>query len=260
MQHSISVIVITKNEERHIGECLRCVVSWVDEIIVIDGMSVDMTVSIAKKYTSKIISKEFNSFAEKRNYALSLAVNEWVLFLDADERISVSLAEEIKKIIISKNVIDGYFIPFKHYFLGKWLRYGGWYPSYLPRLARREKCSFKNVVHELLIINGKIGRLKNPVLHYSDETLAQRIHKTNLYTSLQAKEQVDNEKFIFLVFKLCAFPYARFIKMYFLKLGFLDGMHGLIRALLFMYTSTLLYAKLIELKIKPQKNIGMFRI
>src|SRR3989338_3362872 len=248
MKLPISVIIITKNEEEMLGDCLNTVFPHVNEIIVVDGQSQDKTVAIAKHFTKKIIVGKFETFKEKREMGLQVAKEPWILFLDADERVSQALAEEIKQEITKKDACDGYYIPFKHYFLGKWLKHGGWYPSYLPRLAKREKASITNPIHELLCIEGVAGYLKNDMIHIGDTSVFKRIAKTNMYTTIQAEQRYnENTSILILILKLCSLPVLRFIKIYVVKRGFLDGVHGFIRAYLYMYTWFLVYMKEIEL-------------
>lgn len=250
MKLPISVLIITKNEEEVLEECLQSVYSFASEIIIVDSYSTDKTVAIAKKFTKNIFFGKFSSFKEKRMEALKHASEQWILFLDADERVSPELAEEIREEISRKDACDGYYIPFKHYFLGKWLKHGGWYPSYLPRLAKREKASIKNPIHELLCIEGSTGYLKNDMIHLGDTSLFKRVSKTNMYTTMQAAQRAEEKKpLLLLIIMLCFMPPLRFIKIYFVKLGFLDGVCGFIRAYLYMYTWFLVYMKEIEIII-----------
>lgn len=254
MKLPLSILIITKNEEEVIEYCLRSAGQIAKEIIIVDSYSTDKTVAIASKFTKKISFGTFSNFKEKREQALANAKEEWILFLDADERISPDLAEEITE-KITKGAYDGYYIPFKHHFLGKWLKHGGWYPSYLPRLAKREKASIRNPIHELLFIDGNVGYLKNDIIHLGDTSLFKRIDKTNKYTSMQAESEYKTRKehMFIIVLKMCSVPILRFIKIYFVKQGFLDGVHGFIRAYLYMYTCFLVYMKEIELHVKIGK-------
>jgi glycosyltransferase involved in cell wall biosynthesis len=263
MKLPLTVIVITKNEEENIEGCLKQISLWVQEIIIVDSNSTDNTVNIAKRFTKNIHIRRFSNFKEKRQFGLSKATSEWVLFLDADERINDGLTNEIKEKVLHKNdtntnnpEIVGYYIPFKHFFMGQWLRYGGWYPSYLPRLAKRKNCDIKNTIHELLVINGKTAKLQNPMLHYGDISLVQRVAKTNLYTSLQARERYKKNKgnIYTLSIMMCLMPIRRFFISYFLKRGFLDRMPGFIRALLLAGTSFMIYAKQVEMIMTVKKG------
>lgn len=254
MKKNISVVMVVKNEEKDIGDCLERI-KWADEIVVLDNGSTDKTIEIAKKYTKNIFidTSEFSDLLY--NKPIQRAQGEWILLIDADERISPALAKEIKETIMRKDAVEGYYIPFKHHFLGKWLRYGGCYPSYLPRLAKREKASMQFVIHSPLCVEGRLGYLKNEILHIGDKNLYHRVEKTNKYTTLQAEQRYKERRksILFLVSQLSTLPILRFIKMYFVKKGFLDGILGLIRAQLYMYTWFLVYMKEIEL-INTQKE------
>lgn len=255
MKPKLSVIIITKNEEENIEECLKHIAPLAEEIIIVDSYSTDKTVEIAKKFTNKIFQGRFNNYKEKREFALSKASSDWILFLDADERITPLLGKEIQEAIKSQ-LFDGYLIPFKDIFLGKWLKHGGW-SGYLPRLAKRSKASIQNEVHERLVINGRVGKLSNRIIHYSDPSLHYRVFKTNNYTTLQAVEyeKNHNENQFQIILKIIFLPFIQLIKTYFFQCGFLDGMPGLIRAIMLSYTTFLLHAKRWELRFaKPMKK------
>lgn len=254
MKLPLSVIIITKNEEANIADCLKSISQIASEIIIVDSKSMDKTIAIAKKFTNKIITGKFQNFKEKRELGLKNATCDWILFLDADERISSELAQEINEKITAKDGADGYYIPFRNFFLGKWLRYGGWYPEYHLRLARRKKASIENPIHETLYVDGKVEYLQNHIIHIGDKSLSHRVQKTNRYTTMQAEQRSQEKKpFMLLILMLCLMPILRFIKIFFFKKGFLDGMHGFIRAYLYMYTWFFVYMKEIEIK-ENEKN------
>lgn len=250
MKPKISAIVITKNEEKNIVACMNSL-RWADEIILVDS-SQDQTINLARPYTPKIYQVNFDNFKQKREFGLKKAKNEWILFIDADERVTTELANEIIEKISKHRDIDGYYIPFKHIFLGKWLKYGGWYPSYLPRLAKRCNCYIENEIHERLKIAGKIKKLNNPILHYSDIDLYQRIQKTNYYTDLQAQDMFRKGIRFHLAYLLFV-PSLLFLKRYIIQLGFLDGIRGFMRAALLSYTYFIKYCKLWGIYNIPKK-------
>ncbi len=257
MKSSLSVIVITKNEEANIKECLESVSQIAEEIIIVDSKSTDNTVAIARKFTRKISTGTFRDYKEKREEGLKKATNNWVLFLDADERVSQILSKEIRE-NIEKGNADGYYIPFKNFFLGKWLRYGGWYPDYHLRLGKREKVFIENPVHETICVKGLVGYMKHAINHYSDKSLYHRVNKTNIYTSLQAEQRAGQKNtYLYCLFlQLCILPPLRFVKMYFMKRSFLDGIIGFIRAYLYMYTWFLVYMKEMEINLnKKEKRV-----
>lgn len=154
---TLSVIVITLNEERHIAACLESV-AWADEIIVVDAESKDETVAIARRFTARVFIEKFRGYSGQKNFALAQARGEWVLWLDADERVTPELAEEIRRTIAAAPAAAGFEMPRKAYFLGRWIRHCGWYPGYVLRLFRRERGRFDDrEVHETLLLDGEKG-------------------------------------------------------------------------------------------------------
>ena len=245
---NISVIVITKNEERNIADCLKSV-AWADDIVVVDSQSTDRTVELARQFTPHIVVTPWMGYGAAKNFALEKARHEWVLWLDADERVSPELAREIQDVISeSADASAVYEIARKAYFLGKWIRHCGWYPGYVVRLFRKSSAAFSNEkVHERLEYSGEAGRLKNHLLHYTDDNLYHYFSKFNRYTSLAAADVMGSRREFSLTDLLVRPPFL-FFKMYVLRLGFLDGMHGLILSLAsasYVFTK---YAKLWELQ------------
>ncbi|MFH1073467.1 MAG: glycosyltransferase family 2 protein [Candidatus Firestonebacteria bacterium] len=223
----ISAVIITKNEESNIIDCLQTL-DFADEVIIVDSESNDKTISLAKSYTNKIYTRKWNGYAAQKNYGISRAKNEWILSLDADERISEELKREIKSL---KFDYEGYLLPIKNYFLGKWLKYGGQYPDHHLRLFKKSKGRFSygiKEVHETVNMDkDMVVKLRTPVLHYSYNSVSAYFHKFNLYTYLEASGRFCRRKKpswygIFIR------PATRFFKYYFVKLGFLDGIRGLL--------------------------------
>ena len=238
----ISVIIITFNEEKNIEECLLSV-NWADEIILIDSKSTDNTVNLAKKFADKIIFTENTPYGLKRNIGINNASSDWILWLDADERINKELADEIKSEIVNNN-FDVYYIKRKSFFINKFIKHCGWYPDYSLRLFKKSLCiKFDDAeVHEKLNYKGKYGKLHNEIIHFTDTDFEHYTEKMNNYTTLSANELRKLKKksrMIDLVFR----PVFTFYKMYFLKLGFLDGYTGLILCLLSAYHVFFKYAK-----------------
>jgi glycosyltransferase involved in cell wall biosynthesis len=243
----ISVIIITKNEELQIEECLKSV-GWADEIILVDSESADKTIDIAKRYTDKIFVRKWEGFAPQKSYALSLANNEWVLSLDADERISEELKHEILNMDL--NPFDGYSIQRNNYFLHKHIKTCGWEKDAQLRLFKKCKTSVTNrLVHEGFVVNGKTGTLKNPMLHFTYNTIESAFLKINHYSSLQALEKYKTKGRV-TGFTITAHGIASFYKTFFALKGFKDGVHGLCIALIDSFTTFLTYMKIWEL----QKN------
>ncbi|MDI6767734.1 MAG: glycosyltransferase family 2 protein [Bacteroidota bacterium] len=242
----LSVIVITHNEEHNIVDCLQSV-SWANEIIIVDSQSTDRTVDLARQFTQKIFITEWKGFAAAKNLALQRTSNEWVLSLDADERVTPELSLEINRVIIDdSNKFVGFEVARRAYFLGKWIKHCGWYPGYVTRLFKRSAVRFKELrVHEKLEVSGNVGKLKNDILHFTDDTLFQYLEKFNRYTALAAEDLTDRGKRSSFFDLLIRPPYL-FIKMFILRRGFLDGMHGFVLSLLSANYVFVKYAKLRE--------------
>jgi len=225
--------------------CLRSV-DWADEIIVVDSQSTDKTVEIAKRFTDKVFVIDWQGFAAGKNLALKKAQGDWVLWIDADERVPAALAAEIRKVIAQHPAEDGFAIARRAYFLGRWIKHCGWYPGYVLRLFRRGKAYFNdNLVHEGLILQGQQGRLQNDLLHYTDDTLEHYMWKFNRYTSLAAEELVRRGRKAGWL-SMVGRSLHTFLRMYFVKLGFLDGVEGLMLCLLSANYVAMKYAKLWE--------------
>jgi len=228
---TLSVIIITLNEEANLPRCLESV-KCAEELVVADTGSVDRTLEIAKECGAKTIQLEWKGFGEAKKRALEAASCDWVLSLDADEVVSERLRAEIQNLLTSDPPpFDGYSIPRRSMFLGHWMSHGGWYPDYVLRLFKREKGHFEDKkVHESLSLTGRAGRLKGDLLHYSDPDLEHYLKKMNRYTSLSAQELQERGKVASLADVLFR-PMATFWKIYLFKGGFLDGIYGFLLAL-----------------------------
>ena len=246
VKHPLSVIVITRNEERNIAECLESV-SWADEIVVVDAQSSDRTIELARQFTKKIYVNKWQGYGESKNFALTHVTHEWVLWLDADERVSADLRNEIQHILsASGNIFAGYEVARRAYFLGKWIRHCGWYPGYVTRLFQKSAGKFlTSRVHERLEIVGEIGRLRNDLLHFTDLTLFHYFSKFNRYTSLAADDVIHAGR-LFSLYDVLVRPPFLFFKMYIVRRGFLDGIHGLVLSLLSAAYVFVKYAKVWE--------------
>ncbi|MFZ2171512.1 MAG: glycosyltransferase family 2 protein [Methylococcaceae bacterium] len=221
--------MITKNEESNIREC-RESVSWVDEIIVVDSGSEDNTIAICKDYTDKIsINEDWKGFGYQKNLALQQATKEWVLSLDADERITSALRMEIEN-AINNSAYSAFAIPRLAYFLGQAMKHGGWWPDYVVRLFRRDRGVFsEDIVHERILVNEPVRKLATPLLHYSYTDLDQLMTKMNQYSSAGAYKAYQQGKNGSLL-KAIAKAKWTFFRAYFLRLGILDGQAGFIAA------------------------------
>ncbi len=255
MTAMLSVIVITHEEERNIGECLSSV-AWADDLVVVDSGSRDRTVEIAREFTSKVFTAEWKGYAATKELALAKSSHEWVLWLDADERVTPELADEIRRAIASPQAPAGYEVARKAFFLGKWIRHCGWYPGYVVRLFRKSHAQFNDSrVHERLIVRGETARLNHPLTHYTDDSLYHYFEKFNRYTTLAAEDTLERRgPGSFSLLDLLVRPPYLFVKMYLLRLGFLDGIHGLILSLLSASYVFCKYAKCWDLSRKRQSG------
>jgi glycosyltransferase involved in cell wall biosynthesis len=225
----ISAIIITYNEEKNIERCLSSI-DWVDEIVVVDSQSTDDTKKIASEFTSRIFDIKWEGFGKAKEYAKDKASGPWIVSVDADEVVTEDLKEEIQRTIRAEDSLDGYYIPRKSNFLGKWIKHGGWYPDYVLRLFKKDKGKFNDtMVHEKVEVNGKIGYFENTLLHYTDPSFDHYLEKLNRYTSLSA-EQLFREGKKAGVLGLIFRPSVTFFKMYLVRRGFLDGVSGFILA------------------------------
>lgn len=247
MMSRLSVAIITYNEEEEIKDCLESV-KWADEIVVVDSFSTDKTLDICRQYTNKVFQHEWSGYSNQKNYAINVTTNPWILILDADERVSERLTKEIKEILDKDLGVDGYYIPRKSYFLGRWIRYGGWYPDYSIRLFRKDKGRFEQrEVHESVRINGKTAKLKNHLEHYTYRNLSEYIQRMDRYSTLAAMEMVGEGRRSGprnILFR----PILTFFRMYILKQGFREGIYGLLLAVLYSYYTFLKYVKLWEMR------------
>jgi glycosyltransferase involved in cell wall biosynthesis len=243
---TLSVILLTLNEERNVADCLESV-RWVDEIILIDSGSADKTIAIARQYTANIHTIAWQGYGAARNFGVAKAKGEWILWLDADERVMPELAEEIREILRKDDpAVAGYSVARRAFFLGRWIRHCGWYPSRVTRLFRRENGKFSETrVHERLLLDGPVVTTHHDLIHYTDPDLNHYFTKFNKYTSL-AVEDLRAQGRRFSLVDLLVRPPFMFIKMYILRAGFLDGIQGLILSVLssaYVFTK---YAKLWE--------------
>ena len=241
----VSAIIITKNEEDNIRECLESL-AWVDEIIVVDSDSSDHTVDICRQFTSLVFSHDWLGYGPQKNLALGHATNEWVLSIDADERISNELRDEIITLLQDPQHA-AYEIPRLSSYCGRFIRHGGWRPDFVLRLFRREQARFSDdLVHEKVVFKGQVGRLKNDLIHYSFQNLDQVLAVVNRYSTLGAVQKHKNGSSSGLT-KAVLHGLGSFITTYFLKAGFLDGKHGFMLAVSNGEGTYYKYLKLMEL-------------
>src|SRR5690554_1581731 len=239
---TLTVIIPTYNEASFIEEAIKSAL-FADEIILIDSHSTDNTVSIAEPYATKVLFRKFDSFSNQKNFALQYATSDWVLFLDADERITHALQREILEAIANPKH-SGYKINFPHFFMNRFLYNES---DWVLRLIKREGSFFTGDVHEKLQIEGTVGKLENKMLHYTYRGLLNYIKKRESYAWVQARQLFEKGKKPSL-FLLMFRPSFRFFKSYILKGGFMDGVPGLTVAAVNAYGVFERYVKLILLR------------
>ncbi len=249
----ISVVIITKNEEKNIGECLKSV-AWCDEKIVIDDYSKDNTAEIAEKSGAKVIKHRLINFSDQRNFGLEKARNDWVLFVDADERVSQALWYEIDHSINNTLAkIDGFYIRRNDIMWGKMLRYGESSGIKLMRLARRTAGKWVGDVHERWEISGSSRVLNHSLKHYPHQSVAEFLEEINYYTEIRARE-LHNKKSRASWLSVIFYPIAKFFQNYFYKRGYIDGVPGIITAIMMSFHSFLVRGKLWILCSTKQKT------
>ncbi|MSP26884.1 MAG: glycosyltransferase family 2 protein [Methylococcales bacterium] len=222
---SLSVIIITKNESAHIGGCLQSV-AWADEIIVLDSGSSDDTVNLCRAVTNNVYETDWQGFGIQKQRALDKATGDWVLSIDADEIVTPELKAEIIY-ALQTTEFNGFEIPRLSNYCGRQMRHGGWFPDYVLRLFRRECGQFTpHVVHERVVVTGKIGQLSTPLLHDAFVDCEEVLHKVNNYSTLGATVLYERGARSSLP-KAIMKGLWTFIRTYFLKAAFLDGQQGL---------------------------------
>lgn len=245
----LSAIIITHNEAHDITRCLESLAGVAEEIIIVDDFSTDRTLDIAGNYTDKIFQRKFDAYGPQKQYALDKVTGDWVINIDADEELSPELRDELKLALKEGGNYSGFEMPFRVFFLGKRLRFGGCAAEHHIRLFKREKASYRGkLIHEGIIVDGRIGSLGKYVNHYTYASLEEYFEKFNRYTSLIAHEKNMKGK-RFNVFQVLRLPWEFFMR-YFLKLGFLDGWHGFVYALLASFYVLTKYLKLWDIQRK----------
>jgi glycosyltransferase involved in cell wall biosynthesis len=224
----LSAIVITRNEAGNIAACLDSV-AFCDERIVVDCGSSDDTVAIARAKGARVSEHPWQGFGPQKNHALSLAAGDWVLSIDADERVSPELAAAIERAIAAGKA-DGYEFPRRSSFCGHMMRHSGWYPDYVLRLFRRGRARFTDViVHERVVCEGPVARLKAPLIHHPVLKLEDAIARIDRYSTASAQAIVDSGRRVTFMTGI-GHGIASFLRAYVFRLGFLDGAEGFLLA------------------------------
>lgn len=226
---TLSVILITKNEEKSIRDCLESIV-WANEIIVVDSGSTDNTVAICREYTKKVFVTDWPGFGPQKNRALEMTTSDWVLSLDADERVTPELRVEIQAAIVDSGSNIAFKMPRLSNYCGRFMRHSGWWPDYVIRLFQHGKAHFSNdLVHERLIVNGPTGTLSKPLIHDSFDNLEDVLHKVNSYSSAGARMMHQKQRKATLASAILHGLWA-FLHTYILRAGFLDKREGFMLA------------------------------
>ena len=246
----ISVYLLTYNEEANIRAALESVV-WADEIVVVDSFSSDKTEKICREFTDLFFQHAFEGFGRLRNQAIAHTTHDWILSVDADERVSDALREELTLLVQRGPTADAFYVPRKSHFLGQWMQYGGWYPDYRqPQFFHRLRMRYReDLVHESFELmngaKGTLGYLQGDVLQFPFRAISQYLRKMHRYSTLRA-EAMFHEGRRFRVHQLVSHPLFTFCKMYLARQGFRDGMAGLVLAGLYASYVFAKYAKLWE--------------
>jgi glycosyltransferase involved in cell wall biosynthesis len=248
---TLTVVILTLNEERNISACIASARS-ADEIIVVDSGSTDRTRELAAAAGARVVERRMTDFAEQRNYANGLVTSDWVLHLDADERATPALMDAIREAAASGRA-EGYWVPTLTIIFGKALRHGGWYPQWHTRLQRRGRTTYTRTVHEEVLVDGPIGHLQEPIVHYSHPDISGFIQKLDRYTTVEAT--IATGSTLSLALRAVLEPGPYFIYKYVVQRGFLDGWRGLTMALLMAFYRCVGYLKALELRHRrPQER------
>jgi glycosyltransferase involved in cell wall biosynthesis len=241
----LSIYVLTFNNERTIERCLGSL-QWADELLVVDSYSTDGTVEICRRFTDRIYQRKWTDHQDQYQYAADLTTNRWVMFVDADEEVPPALAQEIEEELDANNgQWDGYIVHRRTFYLGRWIKYGGWYPDYEIRLYDRNKGRWEGGLHAKVTVDGRIKILKNRYRHYTYRDIADQIQTIDKYSQIASEDMLREGKRFSLIHMLFN-PPLRFIKEYVIKKGFLDGIPGLVIIVSTMFYVFIKHAKLWE--------------
>ncbi len=252
----LSVVIITLNEEDRLENALKSCVDIADEIVLVDSYSTDNTIRIAEKYGAVIFKNKFMDYGSQKNFAMEKASYPWILNLDADERVSDRLKQEIlelKRIEETQIPVDGFLIKRKTSYLGKWIVHSGWYPDRKLRLFRKSKSRWRGRIHEGLILDGPTAKIEGDILHFTYRDMDDHIQRINRYSRMQG-EDIAAKKKKALYLRALLLPPVTFLRFYVWKMGILDGFPGLVIALVSSWGTALKYLKAIEIKMAKKKE------
>ncbi len=252
---AVSAIVVCRNEEDRIGDCLESL-RWCDEIVVVDSFSTDRTPEICRRYTDRFMQREWAGYRDQKAFAQSQATQQWVLSVDADERVTSDLRDEIRSVLAGDGgEYSGYSVPRLVHYLGRWWWRGGWYPDYNVRLFRRDRATWGgSEPHDKILIDGKVRRLRNPLQHYSYRNIDDHLRRINQFTSISSRELRKEGERWHLSDALLR-PAVRFFRSYILKRGFMEGFAGFYVAVTAAVYVFLKYAKLWELELEEKRKL-----
>ncbi|OYZ22934.1 MAG: glycosyl transferase [Bdellovibrio sp. 28-41-41] len=241
----LSLVVITLNEEKNLKACIDSV-PFASDIVVLDSFSKDKTKEISTQAGARFYEQSWLGFGPQKNKAVELAKYDWVLSLDADERLSPELQAEILEQFETLSAQTGYLLPRISFYLGRWIRYGGWYPDYQLRLFNRKHSKWDQAgIHEK-VVSPQTSKFKTPIQHYVFNSISHQVITNDKYSSLQAQHLFKEKKSKFSLFRLVTKPWVKFVENYFYKRGFLDGVPGFVIAVGSAYSVFLKHAKLWE--------------
>ena len=247
MRSSVSGAIIALNEEKKIRACLESV-RWANEIVLCDSGSEDRTLEIAREQGARTYQDAWRGFSGHKNLALTRCTHPWALVLDADERVTPALRDEIERVLGDPKALDGYLIPRRNYFLGQWVSRCGWYPDESVRLFRRDRGRFaERAVHEAVVVDGHVGRLRSPLDHFTYDSIGDYLRRMDRYSTLAAEELRRGGRSACL-FDLIGRPAWTFVRMLLVQRGWREGWRGVILSGLYACYVFSKYAKLWELR------------
>lgn len=252
----VTAIIPTFNEAANIVECLNGL-QWADEIIVVDSFSTDGTPELARPLATRVITHEYVNSAAQKNWIIPQAAHDWIFLVDADERCTPELAAEVRKILTEGPCFDAYWIYRRNFFLGKEIKHSGWNTDKVIRLFRKSHRYREMMVHsEIVVPAGKIGRLEGKFLHYTIDSLDQFFEKRMRYASWSSMD-LDKRGVKASALRILVHGTWNFFRQYVLRLGFLDGVHGLVLAILYSFYTSTKYIRLWERQLPPNPRLGI---
>lgn len=258
MTVQLSAVVLTKNEECHVGDCLDSL-AWADERVIFDDFSTDRTVEIAQVRGARVVQHAFKDFASQRNAALAAVEADWILFVDADERATAPMAAETRRVIAYKGdqKRSGWWIPRLNYMIGHRMRGGGWYPDHQLRLLHRDSAQYdpKRPVHEVVILVGSAGYLRSALIHYNYDSVGQFRSKMHRYVDFEA-QILKEQRVRVRPWTYIAMPLREFWRRFVLLRGYRDHAYGLLFCGLMAWYTFLTYRRLRQLRDDPKEQAG----